>query len=296
MKIAFFGTDDFSVAVLEELKRAGFLPALIITAPDKPRGRGLKVFHSPAKLWARENKVKSLQPEKLDQTNTILLASKIVDCFIVASYGKIIPKSILDIPKYGALNVHPSLLPRYRGPSPIESQILADEKDIGVTIMQVTEKMDAGPIVAQQRWEHTHIPKGSELKKELAEMGGKLLAEVIPRLLSRDIKPVPQDESEASYTKKFTKAEGEINLTDAPYKNFLKIRAFEGGVGTYFYIEKSSPSPSFNKGGEGGGFSTQQIRVKITDAEFRDGKLLITRVIPEGKKEMGYEEFLRGLK
>lgn len=284
MKSVFFGTDDFSIAVLDELKRAHFLPALIITAPDKPRGRGLRLSPSPAKLWAEKNNI----PVSFDY----LSLTTEYQLFIVASYGRIIPKRILDIPKYGALNVHPSLLPRYRGASPIESQILADEQDIGVTIMQMDEQMDHGPIVAQK----SLGGKTKELRKELAKMGGELLADTIPHWIAREIKAVPQDESKATYTRKFTKADGEINLADDPRKNFLKIRAFEGSVGTYFYTKKSSPSPSFIKGGEGGGFSTQQIRVKITDAVFENNTLRLLRVIPEGKKEMSYADFLRGVR
>jgi len=143
MKFVFFGTDDFSVTVLDELKRADFLPSMIITVHDSRQGRGLKTLPSPAKLWAQENHIPVSSDYSLLTTDYQL--------FIVASYGKIIPKKILDIPEKGALNVHPSLLPKYRGASPIESQILNNEKEIGVTIMQVTEKMDAGPIVAQSK-------------------------------------------------------------------------------------------------------------------------------------------------
>ncbi len=266
MKFVFFGTDDFSVTVLDELKRAGFLPSLVVTMPDKPKGRGLKVLPSPAKLWAQENKI---------QVSFELTPDVAVDLFIVASYGKIIPKAILDIPKYGALNVHPSLLPKYRGPSPIESQILADEKEVGVTIMKMDEKMDHGPILAQRILENTkhssqspNIPKASGLRKELAEEGGKLLAETIPKWIAGEINAVPQDESKATYTRKFIKKDGLLDLAGDPYQNFLKIRAFESSVGTYFIKN--------NK------------RVIIKDAEFEDGKLIITRVIPEGKKEMDY--------
>lgn len=270
MKFVFFGTDDFSVTVLDELKRAGLSPALIVTVPDKPRGRGLKVLPSSAKLWAEENKVPiSFDYSPLTSNHQL---------FIVASYGKIIPKAILDIPKYGALNVHPSLLPKYRGPSPIESQILNDEKEIGVTIMQMDEQMDHGPVVAQsksapdvngrQTSEAARVSGAEALRKALAEMGGKLLAKTIPEWIAGKITAVPQDESKATYTKKILKKDGEIDLVGDAYQNFLKIRAYDGSVGTYFL-----------KG---------TTRVIIKDARFENNKLVITRVIPEGKKEMDY--------
>lgn len=267
MKFVFFGTDDFSIIVLDELKRAGLMPSLIVTTSDKPRGRGLKVFSSPAKLWAGENNipVAELTPDVGDFKHRV--SASTVELFVVASYGKIIPKTILDISEYGALNVHPSLLPKYRGPSPIESQILNDEKEIGVTIMQMDEQMDHGPIVAQKRVNQTSGAKA--LRKTLAEMGGKLLAEIIPKWVSGEITAVSQDESKATYTRKFTKADGEINIADDPYKNFLKVRAFDGTIGTYFF--------------------SGETRIKIIEADFRDKKLEILRVIPEGKKERSYK-------
>lgn len=285
MKFVFFGTDDFSVIVLDELKRAGFMPSLVVTAHDKPHGRGLKVLPSPAKLWAEENNISTvaeLTPDVENFKHQVSVSA--ADLFIVASYGKIIPKAVLEIPKHGALNVHPSILPKYRGPSPVESQILNDEKEIGVTIMEMDEQMDHGQIVAQKRLERVLAPdvnglqtSGARLlRKILAEEGGKLLVETIQKWVSGEITVAPQDESKATYTKKILKKDGEIDLAGNAYQNFLKIRAYEGSVGTYFLKD--------NK------------RVIIKDARFENGKLVVTRVIPEGKKEMTHEEFLRGLR
>ena len=270
MNFVFFGTDDFSVIVLDALKHAGFLPSLIITAPDRPQGRGLKILPSPVKLWAQENKIQVSSDYSLLTTHYQL--------FVVASYGRIIPKAILDIPEKGALNVHPSLLPKYRGAAPIESQILANEKEIGVTVMQITEKMDAGPIVAQSKSApdvDRFQTSGAALRKLLAHEGGKLLAEVMPKWIAGEIGAVPQDELKATYTKKFVKTDGLIDLAGDSYQNFLKIRVFDGSIGAYFLYGKA--------------------RVIIKDAKYENGKLAITRVVPEGKKEMSYKDFLRGL-
>jgi len=270
MKFVFFGTDDFSVTVLDELKRAVFLPSLIITAPDRPQGRGLKILPSQAKLWAQENHIPVASDYSLLTTDYQL--------FIVASYGKIIPKEILTLPEKGALNVHPSLLPKYRGASPIESQILENEKEVGVTIMKMDEKMDRGPLLAQRKYSifNFQFSKASELRRILAHEGGKLLAEVMPKWVAGEIKAVPQDETNVTYTKKFVKADGLIDLIGDQFQNFLKIRAFDGSIGTYFMHGKT--------------------RVLIKDAKYEDGKLVITRVLPEGRKEMSYVDFLRGLK
>lgn len=304
MQFCFFGTDDFSLIVLNELAEAGFLPSLIITPPDRPKGRGLKLSLPLVKEWAIKNNIPFLQPALLDSSFTAQLAPYNLQLFVVASYGFLIPKEVLKMPKQGVLNVHPSLLPKYRGAAPIESQILAGEKEIGVTIMLMDEKMDHGPIVAAQRLEitnhnvqitnnnqisNTQTPNASTLRKELAHGGGKLLAEVMPKWVAGEIKSVPQDEAKATYTQKFTKADGEIDLAGDPYKNFLKIRAFDDTIGTYFFF---SPSPLFKRRQKE--VAQKTIRVLVKDAEFTNGKLILTRVIPEGRREMSYEEFLCG--
>lgn len=295
---AFFGTDNFSVGVLNELKNAGFLPTLIITAPDKPKGRGLKLTPPPIKLWALANKVNFVQPEKLNDSLRYKLQVTSYKVFIVASYGKIIPREILNIPKHGALNVHPSLLPKYRGASPIQAQILNDEKKVGVTIMLMDEKMDHGPVLAKRelevpsfkfsrfarriegprfcKAESGQIPNNIELSKRLAEEGGKLLAKTIPKWLTREIKLIPQDENQATFCQKISKEDGLIDLNDTPRQNFLKIQAFAGWPGVHFFAERNG----------------KKIRVKITRASFADGQLKIESVIPEGKKEISYSSFL----
>src|SRR3989344_1778927 len=219
---AFFGTDNFSVGVLDELKKAGLLPKIIITSPDKPKGRGLKITPPPVKLWAIENKIDFLQPEKLDEKFNLEIgncppaspcearrAGKL-EIGVVASYGKILPAKILASFPKGILNVHPSLLPKYRGASPIQAQILNDEKKVGITIILMDEKMDNGPVLARRELEipspNNQIPNNKELAKKLAEEGGKLLAETLPKWLAGEIKPIPQDNSQATFCQKITKA------------------------------------------------------------------------------------------
>ncbi len=314
LRFAFFGTDDFSLTVLEELKKTGLVPVLIVTPPDRPKGRGLALTPPPAKLWALKNNIECFQPVVLDSSVTGQLSKVNGQLFIVASYGLIIPKEILEIPKHGTLNVHPSLLPKYRGATPIENQILNDEKEVGVTIMLMDEETDHGPIVAQRQWENTKqraqnpnktqstdIKKASELRQMLAEEGGKLLGEVMPQWVTGKIKAIAQDDSKATYTKKLIKADGEVHLSQDPYKNFLKILAFQGSIGTYFFVFSSSPfqgevptCPESLRGSPRGR-GVKKIRVIIKEANFQNGKLILTRVVPEGKKEMSYEEFLRGL-
>jgi len=308
MKFVFFGTPQLSVDILEHLRQNGLLPSLVVTNPDRPQGRNLEVTPPPVKVWAIANNIPYLQPENPSDPDFILeLRASSFELFVVVAYGSILPKELLAIPKHGSLNIHYSLLPKLRGASPIESAILQDERDTGVSILLLDVEMDHGPVVTQQKLELPSWPLSArELRTRSNELGAKLLIETIPLWVEGKIEAKPQDHSKATYTKKFIKADGEITLTDDPYKNFLKFQAFEGSIGTYFFyspfpkgssesasrgISKSSDRAdaptSFNKGG---------IRVIIKSAEYKDGKLNILRVVPEGKKEMDYEEFLRGVK
>lgn len=287
LKIAFFGTSNFSVLVLEELKKENIIPSLIITVPDKPKGRKLILTPSETKIWAEKNKIDCIQPEKLDISVEKKLINEGFNLFIVASYGKIIPKSILDIPEFETLNVHPSLLPKLRGASPIKSAILEDEKNTGVTIMLVDEEMDHGPIIAQKKVTITDWPpKSLELEKTLAKEGGKLLAKTIPSWIYNEIKPKEQNHELATYSKKIKKEDALINFDDDPYLNYRKIQAFDDNPRAYFFVKKNDPKTRASK----------DIRVIITDAEFKDERLKILKVIPEGKKEISYDEFQKGLR
>jgi len=266
----FFGTSEFSVFVLEELEKRGLSPDLIITSPDKPKGRKLVLTPPPVKIWAEEKGVQFLQPELLDENFVKRLKEKSWDVFLIASYGKIVPQAILDIPKHQTLNVHPSLLPKYRGASPIQSQILNDEQGIGVTIMLVDEKVDHGPILDQELVSMDKWPiKRSVLEKVLGEVGGSLLSNVILEWVDGNIDPQEQDHEKATFCTKIKKEDALIDLNADPYENLLKIYAFEGWPRAY-YIDQN------NK------------RVVIIDATIdKDGKLRLLRIIPEGKKEIG---------
>jgi methionyl-tRNA formyltransferase len=279
---AFFGTPHFSVVVLNALEARGMLPALIVTSPDKPQGRGLEVLPSPAKAWALERGIDVLTPQTLkDEQFEAELHNTEWDVFVVAAYNKLIPKSVLEIPKHGCLNVHPSLLPKFRGPSPVLSAILADERETGVSIMLMNEKMDEGPVVAQARIAldpESWPPKGSEFEDLLAQEGGNLLAETIPLWIEGKITPEPQNDAEATFSKKFSSEDALVDIFGEPRGQLLKIRAFDKNPRAYYVATKAG----------------KNIRVIITEAELEDGALKILKVIPEGKKEMSYSDFLRG--
>jgi methionyl-tRNA formyltransferase len=279
-KIIFFGTSIFSVEVLEQLKARGLIFDAIVTTIDKPQGRKLIMTPPPAKIWAKENNVKVFQFEKL-KDSVDELKNLNPDLFIVASYGKIIPQSILDLPKKGALNIHPSILPEYRGASPLQTCILDDSKNIGVTIIKMDAEMDHGPIVAMKKVDVENWPINVlELKKLLGKEGSDILIASLEGYLDGSLKLVEQDNSKATFTKKITKADGEIDISGDQWKNYLKTQAFFDWPGTFFFTERHG----------------KKIRVKINSASFdkENNKMMIEKVTPEGGKEMAYADFLRG--
>ncbi|MSR71163.1 MAG: methionyl-tRNA formyltransferase [Candidatus Taylorbacteria bacterium] len=278
--IAFFGTPDRAVWTLDILHASGFTPAVIITQPDKPQGRKLVLTPPPAKVWAQEHNIPVLQPQKLDEGFSAELLKYEIELSVVIAYGKIIPKSILDIPKHGTLNIHGSLLPKYRGASPIESAILNDDKDTGVSIILMDEQMDHGPIIAEEKVSNVNWPPtADELAREIVSTGAKRLVSIIPDWILGKITPKTQEHDQATFTKKISKEDGHIDLQDDPYKNILKIQAYQGWPGTFFFSAKNNTN----------------TRIKITQARFENSKLIIEKVIPEGKKEMSYEEFTKNL-
>jgi len=270
--IIFFGTDqDVSVTVLKSLSNSGYHPDLIVTQPDRPQGRKLQLTPCPVKIWADENGVQTFQPEKLNKDAVTELCKKDWDFFIVASYGLIIPETVLNIPKYGTLNVHPSLLPKYRGATPLESAILDDAKETGVTIIKMDEKMDHGPILDQETYTFAEWPDKPVVAKTLAEIGGKLIIQSIEDILGGTSVLIEQNHAMATFTKKINKTDGEIDLNDDARKNFLKSKAYNPWPGTFFFKNEK--------------------RIKITETDWKDEKFVIKKVIPEGKKEMSFEVF-----
>lgn len=281
INFAFFGTSNISVIVLNELKARGFLPKLIITVEDKPQGRKMVLTPPETKVWAQENKIPFIQPKTLKtpdvEKEIRSYSGEGFDLFIVVSYGKIIPQNILDIPKHKTLNVHPSLLPKLRGPSPIKSAILT-ENETGVTIMRLDAEMDHGPIIAQKKIEIEWPPYEEDLEKMAGKIGGEMLAEIIPEWIAGKILEIEQKHEDATVCLKIQKIDGEIDLNDSPEKNLRKIRAFHVWPTAYFFIGKGD----------------YKKRIIVRKAHIENNSLVIERVVPEGKKEMDYSDFLRG--
>jgi len=283
INFAFFGTPSFATIILDELETAGFIPSLIVTQEDRPQGRGMEIQPPETKVWATKRDITVFQPLTLKDDDALKALrvfdkEKPFDIFIVASYGNIIPQKILDIPIHGVLNVHPSLLPKLRGSSPVVGAILEEEKT-GVSIMLLDEKMDHGPILKQKEITVSPWPPyAPHLEELLAREGGKMLAEVLIPWTDITIVPTEQNHNKATFTKKVSKSDALINLEDLAELNLRKIRGYAGWPNAFTFFE--------HKG--------KQIRLIIKEAEIVDGMLVLKKVIPEGRKEMSFEEFQRG--
>ena len=299
------GTPEFSAIILKELCQSKYKPVLVVTAPDKPVGRKQILTPPPVKVIAQRYEIPILQPGKIQEVIAEIRATN-PGLVVVAAYGQILPKEILDIPKYGCLNVHPSLLPKWRGPSPIQYTILNGDEKTGVTIILMDEKMDHGPILTNSKLQITN-PKITylELHNKLAEIGAGLLLETIPKWIKGEIKPEPQDESKTTYTKILTREDGEIDWKKSAEDLERQIRAFDPWPGSFTFWEimkgkllrikifkaRVFTSPT------GKTFSIGKVLVVPQNkAGVQCGKdfLLIEELQLEGQKPMESEKFLRG--
>lgn len=268
-KFIFWGTPDVASRTLDILYDAGFIPELIVTSPDAPSGRGMSMTASPVSVWAEDHMIDCIKPEKIDDEFINTLSEYKSDLFIVVAYGKILPQSIIDMPKLGTINIHYSLLPLYRGASPVESALLAGDKDTGVSIQQMALKMDAGDVIKDLVVPIDIEDTKSTLRTKLINEGGNLLVSTLPDIFDRKIKLQKQEEEKATYCKKIKKEDGLINPSDDGWTNYNKYRAYEGWPSVFFMIDGK--------------------RIKIKKAKYEDEKFVIERVVPEGKKEIDFK-------
>ena len=211
-KIIFFGTEEFSLTALTGLLDAGYDIAAVITKPDNKKGRGQKLVPPPVKILATQHNIPVWQPLKLSDIYVDLVKLQPM-AGVLASYGKIIPQNIINLFTPGIINIHPSLLPKYRGPTPIESAIKNGDTKTGVTIMQLSAKMDAGPIYAITEYPLNRTETRPELYHALADIGTNLLLETLPGILGGTLQPIPQDEDRATYCPLLQKTDALLDLT-----------------------------------------------------------------------------------
>jgi len=288
-KLVFFGTEDFSSPSLSALIDSGYNVVAVVTKPDARAGRGLRVKQPAVKAIAEANSIPVLQPTQIDELDDFLLSTK-PDIGVLVAYGKIIPAKILDKFPAGILNIHPSLLPRYRGPSPIEAVILSGDNKTGVSLMRLEPKMDAGPVYKQTEVNLKGDEDKISLYALLAEKGAKLLIDNLEAVLSGELLPIPQDESKTTYTKLLSKADGWINSTDSAEAIERKVRAFAGYPKTRTML--------FDK------YEIVINKVRIADDQsdgdlvlpVKNGFIEITELVAPSGRTMSGADFLRGYK
>ncbi|MFT5036669.1 MAG: methionyl-tRNA formyltransferase [Candidatus Azotimanducaceae bacterium] len=274
MKIAFFGTPEVASDTFEILFEHGVVPTVVVTNPDAPRGRKHTLTPTETKQWALSHDLPVLTPEKIDEEvlNTIL--DHDCDYAIVVAYGKILPEKLIQAFPKGVLNIHYSLLPKYRGASPVESALLNNDEVTGVTIQQMVKALDAGPIVAAEETEIQPNETTIELRARLIGIGAELLVKILPSYENGQITPIEQDSTLATHVGKIQKEDGQIELDGEAQENWNKYRAYAQWPGTFFFHNDK--------------------RIKITKAELTpEGSFQILRVIPEGKKETDYSDFIK---
>ena len=264
----FFGTPWVASETLAVLIANNVVPALVVTAPDAPVGRGLVLTPSETKKLALAHNIPVLTPEKLDAETIVTMSACECDYAIVVAYGKIFPSELIEIFPQGILNVHYSLLPKHRGAIPVEAAFLANDSETGVTIQTLVREVDAGDILAQESTPIAQDETARELRTRLVPMSAQLLVQTLPKYLSGEIVPIVQDASQASKEWRLNKEDGLLDLSAPAQENWNKYRAYADGIGTYFFENDK--------------------RMKITKASFKNDAFVIERVIPEGKNEMAY--------
>ncbi len=301
MKVVFMGTPDFAVPVLDAILKAGHEVGYVITQPDKAKNRGKKVQFTPVKELAVAHDIQVLQPERIKESPETmeLLRAYAPDIAVVVAYGQIIQKDLLDLPKYGCVNVHASLLPKLRGASPIHHAILQGEEETGVTIMQMAEGLDTGDMLTK-----VSLPIAGmnceALHDKLAEMGAKLLVDTLPMIEAGEVKPEPQDDALSSYAGLISKKDGIIDFTKTPEEIERQIRAFDPWPGAYCAYKgetmKLWKAEVLDKSSDAAPGSIVKVSNEGIDICCGGRLLRATEIQMPGKKRVEVKAFLLGNK
>ena len=317
MNIVFMGTPEYVIRPLESLLTSDHAEiAGVYSQPNRPVGRGGVMTPPPVGVYCRERGLPLFQPASLRNASAHQeLADLKPDVVVVAAYGKILPAEVLQIPKYGCLNIHPSLLPRYRGPSPVVTALLEGDQTTGVTVMVVDEGMDSGPVIAQVTTEISPEETAVGLTYRLFQDGGDLMASILPRWAAGEIEPLEQDDSLVTMTRKITKLDGEADWRQPAQQLAQKVRAFDPWPGLYSswkgkMLKATKVRPVSNVGAgvnqpSGGQLNASQPSTsppgEIVRTEYGsiavatgDGLLMLDEVQLEGRRPMATEEFVRG--
>lgn len=305
MRVVFMGTPDFAVETVDAIAKAGHEIVLVVTQPDKPKGRGKEISFPPVKEWAVERNIPVFQPMKIREPEAIETLKKYdADIFVVAAFGQILPKEILDMPPLGCVNVHASLLPKYRGAAPIQWAVINGDKVSGVTTMQMGVGLDDGDMLLKQEVVLSEDETGGSLFDRLAKVGGELILRTMEGLEAGTIIPVPQKEAEATHVGMIKKSLGQLDFSEEAMVLERKIRGLNPWPSAYTKlgnktlkvwwarVESSLPDGAAADNVESG-------TICLADASgiwVSTGKdyLVLEEIQLEGKKRMSAADFLRG--
>jgi len=300
LRLIFAGTPDFAVPALDALAGAGHQVVAVYTQPDRPAGRGRKLTPSPVKTRAQALGLPIEQPESLKSSDMqTILRGYAPDAMVVVAYGLLLPQAVLDIPKYGCLNIHASLLPRWRGAAPIQRAIAAGDTETGVGIMQMEKGLDTGPVLLERRIPIAPADTGGVLHDRLASLGAQAIVEALERLEHGTLEPEPQDSTQATYAHKLTKQEGALDWRKPADLLARQVRAFNPWPvafatfeGEILRVWNATSRPNAAADRSPGDIVT--VSAEGIDVATGEGMLRITRLQPPGKRPMNAAEFLNG--
>lgn len=302
MKILFMGTPDFATACLDALMKDGFNVSAVVTQPDKKQGRGMKFAFSDVKKYALEKELPVYQPETLkDGAFQNVLDEVKPDVIAVVAYGKLLPEYILNYPKYGCVNVHGSLLPKYRGAAPIQRAVLNGDKVSGVTTMFMAKGMDTGDMLLKEEYEITENMTTGELFDALAIIGGRLLVETLHGLEKGEISPIPQNDEEATHADKITNEECLVDFSLCASEVHNRIRGLSPFPGAFAYMDGkvvklyNSKAGNENTKGTPGEVIGTNAKTGV-EVACGSGSVIITAFKPEGKGIMSAADMINGRK
>ncbi len=299
MKVVFMGTPDFSVPTLNALIDAGHEIVMVVTQPDRPKGRKRKLSPPPVKTAAEKHNIQVIQPQDMEEPGVRDTIKKVEpDVIVTVAIGHVLKLDILDLPKYGSINGHASLLPRHRGAAPIQAAILAGDEVTGVTTMQMDEGLDTGDVILQREVKIDPDDNCEALHDKLAEVSASLMNETLEAIISGNIKPVPQDDSKSTYAHMLKKSDGEIDWNTPAKDICLKVRAFDPWPGAFCPIyEKPTKITKAMEMGKSSDKPAGTIIKSDKDGimiSTSDKMLRILELQPPGKRRMSVRDFLAG--
>lgn len=301
MKIVFMGTPEFAAGALKKLAEAGHEITLVVTQPDKPKGRSKLYVPSPVKEEALKLGIEVFQPDRIKKPENVEILRKYpADVFVVAAFGQILSKEILDMPKFGCINIHASLLPKYRGAAPIQWSIINGEEKTGVTIMQMDEGLDTGDMLLVGETVIEDTDTADSLHDKLMVQGAELIVEALEKLEAGELKATKQPEEPLFYASMIKKEDGELDFTEEAEVIGRKIRAFYPWPGSFTFLNgglikvSEAKVHSENSNMEPGGVC--DVNKNSIMVQTGKGILEILRIQPQGKKEMSVHDYLLGKK